>query len=141
MWERGARTNTGMAPTPLEMNAFLDENPRIRPSAEVAAKLASRALLPASIFGLCHWLFSDRDGDAADWFLHRLADGDGLSPHYPIAALRSRIVKLRVGGGRVNETDAWRSRSAPGTRTGPARRGASCRCSRWSDAGELPEPR
>ena len=125
MWEKGARTNTGsVAPTPLEMNAFLDEHPRIRTSAEVAAKLASRALLPASIFGLCHWLFSDLDGDAADWFLHRLADGDGLSSDDPIAALRSRIVKMRVGDGRVNETDAlalaiyaWNAHRAGETRS------------------------
>lgn len=40
MWERGARTNTGsLSPTPLEMNEFLTANPRLRTSAEVAAKL------------------------------------------------------------------------------------------------------
>lgn len=125
MWERGARTNTGsVTPTPLEMNAFLAENPRLRTSAEVAAKLSSRSLLPASIFGLCHWLFSDLDPDAADWFLSRLADGDGLSADDPIAALRNRIVKMRVGGGRVNETDAlalainaWNAHRAGETRT------------------------
>jgi len=38
--------------------------------------------------------------------LNRLADGDGLSADDPIAVLRSRIVKMRVGGGRVDETDA-----------------------------------
>jgi hypothetical protein len=107
MWERGARTNTGsVTSTPLEMNAYLEENPRLRTSADVAARLASRALLPASIFGLSHFLFSDLDPDAAEWFLARLADGDGLASNDPIAVLRGRIVKMRVGGGRVNETDA-----------------------------------
>jgi hypothetical protein len=54
----------------------------------------------------CHWLFSDLDPDDAEWFLARAADGDGLSADDPIAALRNRIIKMRVGGGRVNETDA-----------------------------------
>jgi hypothetical protein len=73
MWERGARTNTGtVSATPLEMNAFLAENPRLRTSAEVAAKLASRSLLPASIFGLCHWLLATwtrtrRTGSSVGW--------------------------------------------------------------------------
>lgn len=125
MWSRGQRTNTGrVTPTPLEMNAYLAENPRLRTSAEVAAHLASRALLPASIFGLCHFLFSDLDPDAAEWFLGRLADGDGLSVDDPIAVLRGRIVKMRVGGRRVNETDAlaltihaWNAHRAGETRT------------------------
>ena len=125
MWSRGARTNTGReTPTALEMNAFLETHPELRTSAEVAAKLASRALLPASIFGLCHWLFSDLDPDDAEWFLHRLADGDGLAADDPIAALRNRIVKMRVGGGRVAETDAlalainaWNAKRAGETRT------------------------
>jgi hypothetical protein len=31
---------------------------------------------------------------------------DGLAADDPIAALRTRIVKMRVGGGEVSETDA-----------------------------------
>jgi hypothetical protein len=125
MWQRGARTNTGaMRPTPLEMNAFIEANPQIRTSAELASKLATRSLLPASVIGLCHWLFSDLDADAADWFLSRSADGDGIAADDPIAALRNRIVKMRVGGGRVNETDAlalvimaWNAHRAGETRS------------------------
>jgi hypothetical protein len=124
LWEAGYRTKTGsMTPTGLEMNAFL-ENRRLRTSAEIAVKIASRTLLPASIVGLCHWLFSDLDPDDASWFLARLADGDGLAADDPIAALRNRIVKMRVGGGRVNETEAlalavmaWNARRAGETRT------------------------
>lgn len=107
MWTKGARTNTGaIRPTPREMNTFIDAHPQIRASADVAARLSSRTLLPASVIGLCHWLFSAIDADEADWFLARIADGDGLSSNHPVAALRSRIVKMRVGGGRVNETEA-----------------------------------
>lgn len=62
--------------------------------------------MPASIVGLCYWLFSEHDADDALWFLSRLADGDGLAADDPISALRNRIVKMRMGGGRVNETDA-----------------------------------
>lgn len=125
MWSRGMRTNTGsVRPTPLEMNTFIEDNPRIRTSAEWAIKLASRSLLPASVIGLCHWLFAELDPDAAEWFLGRAADGDGLAADDPIAALRSRIVKMRIGGGRVHETDvlalsiyAWNAFRAGETRS------------------------
>lgn len=107
MWSKGARTNTGaVRPTPREMNAFLETHPSIRTSAETAVRLASRTLLPASVVGLCHWLFADLDTDDADWFLARIADGDGVPSNSPVAALRNRIVKMRVSGGRVNETEA-----------------------------------
>ena len=81
-------------------------------------------LVPASIVGVAHWLFADLDTDEAGWFLARLADGDGLAADDPIAALRNRIVKMRMGGGRVNETEAlalvvmaWNARRAGETRS------------------------
>lgn len=105
MWERGMKTNTGaIKPTPLEMNAFLEEHPEIRTSAELAARLASRESLPASVYGLCHYLFAQTDAEAATWFLMRVSDGDGIASSDPIAQLRSRITRLRVRGGRINET-------------------------------------
>jgi len=48
-------------PTTLEMNGFLENHPGLRTSAEVASRLSSKSLLPASIIGLCHWIFSDLD--------------------------------------------------------------------------------
>jgi hypothetical protein len=125
LWSGGYRTKTGsMTPTALEMNEFLAAHRSLRTSAEVAVKIANRTLLPASIIGLCHWLFSDIEPDDAGWFLARLADGDGLAAEDPIAALRNRIVKMRVGGGRVNETEAlalvimaWNARRAGETRS------------------------
>lgn len=109
------------------LSGFPDNDQRaryLRTSAEVASKLASRSLLPSSVIGLCHWLCSDLDPDAASWFLARLADGDGLSADDPIAALRTRIVRMRVGGGGVHETEAlalaiyaWNAHRAGETRT------------------------
>ena len=59
MWERGMRTNTGaIRPTPLEMTDFIERHPEIRSSADLASRLASRERLPASVFGLCHFLFA-----------------------------------------------------------------------------------
>ena len=105
MWERGMRTNTGaIKPTPLEMNDFIERHPEIRTSADLAAKLASRESLPASVYGLCHFLFAKIDAEQATWFLMRVADGEHLSNSDPIAQLRSRITRLRVRGGRINET-------------------------------------
>lgn len=125
LWDRGYRARPGaMTPTATELTVFLETNRRLRGSAAVANKLASRTLLPASIIGLCHWLFSDLDPDDASWFLARLADGDGLAADDPVSALRNRIVKMRVGGGRVNETEAlalvilaWNARRAGETRS------------------------
>lgn len=125
MWDRGARTNTGsVKPTPREMNAFIESHPSVRTSADVASRLRSRILLPASVLGLCHWLFSPLDPDEADWFLARLDDGDGLASNHPVAVLRQRITKMRLSGGRVNETEAlalaiyaWNALRAGETRT------------------------
>jgi hypothetical protein len=125
MWERGMRTNTGaIRPTPVEMNAFIEEHPEIRASAELAARLASRESLPASVYGLCHYLFAQLDSEQASWFLMRVSDGDGLSSSDPIAQLRGRITRLRVRGGRINETEglaltirAWNAHRAGETRT------------------------
>lgn len=105
MWDRGMKTNTGaIKPTPLEMNDFIEEHPEIRASAELAARLASRESLPASVYGLCHYLFAQTDAEDATWFLTRVSDGDGIASSDPIAQLRSRITRLRVRGGRINET-------------------------------------
>lgn len=105
MWERGMRTNTGaIRPTPLEMNGFLERHPEIRASADLASRLASRERLPASVIGLCHYLFAQLDSEAATWFFLRVADGDGLPATDPIAVLRARVTKLRISGGRINET-------------------------------------
>lgn len=125
MWERGMRTNTGaIKPTALEMDDFLDRNPEIRASADLASRLASRERLPASVIGLCHFLFAKIDPDAATWFFLRVADGDGIPATDPIAVLRNRVIKLRVSGGRINETEglaltirAWNAHRAGETRT------------------------
>ncbi|WGY04333.1 hypothetical protein QI633_11305 [Nocardioides sp. QY071] len=125
MWERGMRTNTGaIKPTALEMDDFLDRTPEIRASADLASRLASRERLPASVIGLCHFLFSKIDPDAATTFFLRVADGDGIPATDPIAVLRNRVIKLRVSGGRINETEglaltirAWNAHRAGETRT------------------------
>ncbi|WP_344008681.1 hypothetical protein [Nocardioides lentus] len=125
MWERGMRTNTGaIRPTPLEMDDWLARNPEIRTSAELANRLASRERLPASVIGLCHWLLSAIDPEAATWFFLRVADGDGLAATDPIAVLRNRVTRLRLSGGRINETEglaltirAWNAHRDGSTRT------------------------
>ncbi|MFY0406894.1 hypothetical protein [Solicola sp. PLA-1-18] len=125
MWERGMRTNTGaIRPTAREMHAFVEANPRVRTSADLASRLANRERLPASVIGLCHFLFSDLDPDEANTFLLRVADGDGIAADSPIAVLRSRVTRLRITGGRINETEglaltirAWNAHRAGEKRT------------------------
>ena len=125
LWSGGYRTKTGsLSPTATELTSFLEQHGRLRGSAEIATKLAAGTLLPTSIIGLCHWLFSDIDPDEAGEFLARFADGDSLAADDRIAALRNRVVKMRVGGGRVNETEAlalvilaWNARRSGETRS------------------------
>lgn len=106
MWEEGQRLNTGaIQPTPAEMDEFLDQYPEIEHSAEVARKLASRNLLPASVIGIAHWLFSDLDAEAATWFINRIVDED-VPRNHPARVLNRRIVSMRIAGGRVNESEA-----------------------------------
>lgn len=106
MWDQGARTNTGASkPTRSEMMEYLEANPEIRHSAEIARQLQSRSLLPASVVGLSHWLFSAIDPDAATWFVSRVVDEDVPTDH-PARVLHRRIVGMRLSGGRVNETEA-----------------------------------
>ncbi|WP_436702163.1 hypothetical protein [Nocardioides sp. BYT-33-1] len=106
MWDAGQRTNAGqLSPTINEMQEFLEDNPEIRTSAEVARKLQSRSLLPGSVLGLSHWLFSAIDPDAATWFVARVVDEDVPTGH-PARVLHRRIVAMRLAGGRINETEA-----------------------------------
>lgn len=106
MWDAGQRTNAGrLKPTRLEMLDYLDRNPQIRHSADVAKTLQSRSLLPASVIGLAHWLFSRTDADDATWFISRVVDEDVPTDH-PARVLHRRIVAMRLAGGRVNETEA-----------------------------------
>ena len=106
MWERGMKTNTGaIRPTPLEMTDFLERHPEVRTSADLAARLASRESLPASVYGLCHYLIAKLDTDDASHFLKRVADGDEIPRTHPIGQLRRRITQVRVRGGRINETE------------------------------------
>lgn len=106
LWDLGQRTNTGrMAPTHAEQLDYLARHPEIEFSAEIGRKCASRSLLPASIVGLAHWLFSAIDPDKATWFLQRVVDED-VPRNHPARTLHRRIVTMRLAGGRVNETEA-----------------------------------
>ncbi len=106
MWEEGKYLNTGtVQPTAAEMDAFLEACPEIAYSAEIASKLSSRNLLPASVIGLAHWLFSDIDPDQATWFIGRVVDED-VEVDHPARVLNRRIVSMRIAGGRVNESEA-----------------------------------
>lgn len=108
LWEAGIVGSSGgqIMPTPDELTDLFTQNPSIRESAEIASKLGTRSMLPNSIVGLTHYLFSQDDRDKATWFMTKVYDGDGLSFGDPIYALRKRIMDMRISGGRVNETEA-----------------------------------
>lgn len=71
-------------------------------------------------------LFARLDAEQATWFLLRVSDGENLSAGDAIKRLRERITRLRVRGGRINETVGLALTIRAWNATGPARRGPSC---------------
>lgn len=106
LWERGSRVSEGgqLTFSSDELAKFLAENSEVPRSAKVAALRSKSTLLPASVLGMCHYLFSQIDADQATWFFDRLADGDGLASTHAVAALKNRLIKERLSSGRIRDT-------------------------------------
>lgn len=97
-WEMGDRhlslKKEGL--TNSAMEEFLAGHPELRRSTEIAVMVHAEfigAKIRQSVVGTAHWLFNQADPEQAPWFFARLGDGDELSKHHPIAALRKRILQ------------------------------------------------
>lgn len=96
MWESGSRADSnGGKPTSAQLNRTLEAHPELRDITRSAQNIAGPVGLPASLIGLCWWLFSDIDQEDADFFMQRLADGQAMSSGYPIYELRKQIAASR----------------------------------------------
>lgn len=103
MRDNGMKTDTGaFKPTPLEMSFIHHARRDPRRSRARARERPARAL-PASVYGLCHYLLVPTNAEAATWFPMCVSDGDRIASSDPITQLRSRITRLRVWGGHINE--------------------------------------
>lgn len=72
---------------------YFDENPELEISAQKVGKC--HHVLQKSIAVALHYLFFEKDPDAADLFFDRLASGAGLEENHPVHRLRERLIKDR----------------------------------------------
>jgi hypothetical protein len=108
-WDGGNRWVDGgtgkYAPTNAQMLQTLDKYPWLRDIALPANKVASNCGLPASIVGFGWWIFSlQKDsGTDVDFFMNRLADGQGLVKGDPVYELRRAAADSRNVRGQRSE--------------------------------------
>jgi hypothetical protein len=67
----------------------------------VSVSITSRKLVGTQVMAACHFCFAEIDAAAADHFVSRLLDGDGLEKDSPIYLLRERLLMVRAGRGRT----------------------------------------
>jgi hypothetical protein len=113
-WDSGNRwvDGTGKYPaTTAQMLQTLEKYPWLRDLALPANRVAANCGLPASVVGFGWWLFSqipERDGQCAgsediDFFMDRLADGQGLVKGDPVYELRRAVINSRNVRGQRSE--------------------------------------
>jgi hypothetical protein len=61
-------------------------------SNSVSVTCSARKIIPSSILGACHFLFSEKDAFEADKFVADLASGQNLSGEDPVFHLRERLL-------------------------------------------------
>jgi len=76
--------------SPAESVAFVKKHPGIQHS--VARPTEQFRLMPRSIVGALHYLFQQRDPDAADKFIDDLITGSGVLMSDPVHLLRERLI-------------------------------------------------
>lgn len=90
-----------ISPTIPEMQAFLDDNPSILRSAELAVQIRSsfRVAKP-SVIGTAHQVLLRIDQDAAALFFAQMLNGAGLEDNHPVLTLRNRFLTDKITGKR-----------------------------------------
>lgn len=95
MWEASAEFMFGsnVHPTKTQLFATLEAHPSLPEVAKQAESVAHKCGMPASIVGLCIWLFSQVPDAAedAEFFFGRLSDFQGLVKGDPIYELRKAV--------------------------------------------------
>lgn len=97
LWKRGSRTGQAAgALTAAQQNRVLDEHPELRQFTTQAKTLTREWKdIPVSVVGLVWWVLSQIDDEDADFFMHRLADGQMLQSGDPIYELRATLRRLQ----------------------------------------------
>lgn len=89
----GVGTRTHGWPTYHQAVQFIEQNPEIRESVQVATLTAGDLHCSPLALGLSHFLFTQLDAEEAEEFFAVLRSGEGLHPGDPIYELRERLLK------------------------------------------------
>lgn len=85
-------------PTAKQIESLIDANPNIRNSVDSIARMKwVLRHVTGSIGGFCHYVFSNKDANAAASFFEKLESGVGLDAGSPILHLRERLTD-NIGG-------------------------------------------
>lgn len=93
-WSQGNRRFAGhLKPTRVQVVRFIDENPDLRRSAEMASRWYNEfKMLRKSIWSTSHWILNRVSYEQTPWFFSRVADGVDLTATHSIRALRARLI-------------------------------------------------
>lgn len=77
----------------------LGQHPGIRDSVRFMSGIKMETILRSSVAAGCHYLFSVKDRELADWFFSRLKDGLEINTSNPVYLLRQRLIIDRSNKG------------------------------------------
>lgn len=91
--KHGKLTSTASeAPTKSEVRIRASEDEFIAVSAAVHHKSGASKVAGPTVIGLAHYVFAQRDRQAADEFMHRLISGENLAARNPILVAREKLI-------------------------------------------------
>jgi hypothetical protein len=136
-WERGHRRHLNSTVTSYHaLSQTLDAHPELRDYIHPGRKVASATGMTPAVATFAWWLFASIDGEDADFFFARLADGQNLAKGNPIFELRRTLAESKSAKGQRSETyilaitiKAWNAYRA----------GETVGLYRWKPGGAKPE--
>lgn len=104
LWEAGSfGCQDRETPSIAQLSDALDRHPAVRVSAARAERLRRSVRIPASIVGLCHWLFDAIDATDCEDFFSRLESGLVPDQRHPIFVLRRTVNDYQSGKSRLTD--------------------------------------
>lgn len=123
--------------TNTKIEELLEKYPDIRMSVRFAAGHKTRGIIPTSLVGGCHYLFSKRDGVLACEFFDKLIKGNNLDDEEPVYLLRERLLSNALNKAKLPRHEiaaitikAWNF----------TRKGTRIKTLRWTTSGAKQEP-
>ena len=90
-YKTGKLDNTGIAPSTSILIEFYEKHTGITRSVQLIKTRTN--LVQNSLLSALHYLFSQKDQDAADQFMNDLCTGANLDPYDPVFLLRKRLLE------------------------------------------------